>query len=465
MERYSTFLHALRDQIVTGELQPGDFILPENTLSEQYGLSRVSVRKALAELVADGLIEKIPGKGSRIRRPETKQSFTVLRLAWFSTSYELDIVNRIIEAFEQLHPFVKVELDVLPTNGYTDALVRSIDAGQGPDVFMMSDVHAREWIDRRKTDDVEGYVPDHLNEKTSYPQVFELFAYKGRMLGAPFLFSPVVICYNKALFRENGIAEPPKIETWDDLLQIAIQCTRDQGGSGITDQYGFCFSSSYNRWPVFLLQNEGKIMSDDGKRCMFAMERNIEALQFCISLMYRHQVSPIYSHANTALAESLFVKQRVAMIMTTYYCMNEFRDRSIEWDVLPMPQKRQKATLLLGGALAMNAKSERKRLAQRLIDFMTGTVAQMMLKSYSNTIPALRSVAEDNKLLNPHIHPEHYNYFLDVLPYAKPLSSLGFGEREIGRLCDELDLLWANMESPEEACARIEAKFNGERSG
>jgi multiple sugar transport system substrate-binding protein len=460
-ERYNQFLQELKDEIVNGDLKPGEYILPENTLSVKYQISRVSIRKALTELVDEGLIEKIAGKGNRVKSPDQDHTPVMLRLAWFSSSYEIEIVRRIIAAFEQKNPFVKVELTLLPEDGYTDALIRMMDQNQGPDIFMMSDYHFRGWVDAGKTDYLAGYVPPHLNpEETSYPQVFEIFNNEGKMLAAPFIFSPVVICFNRSIFRENGLSEQTPLKDWDDLLRVAKTCTHDLNGDGLIEQYGFCFSSSSNRWPVFLLQNDGQIMSEDRSKCTMAKEENIQALEFCTSLMYKHQVSPIYSHGSSHLAESLFMKERVAMIMTTYYFMNEFRDHSIEWDVLPVPEQRKQATLLLGGGLAVNANSEHSRSTQRLVDFMTGSEAQTLLKTYGCTIPVLKSVAEDDNLLNPDIHPQHYGRFLDVMPYARPLHSLNLNQQEIDTLFDELNLLWACMESPEETCRRIEDKFN-----
>ncbi|GIP31602.1 extracellular solute-binding protein [Paenibacillus sp. J2TS4] len=458
-ERYNRFLQELRDEIVSGELAPGEYILPEGALGEKYGMSRMSIRKALSELVEDGMIEKIPGKGNRITTPAGEQPPILLKLAWFSNSYEIGIVRRILTAFEAKYPNVKVELILLPEDEYTDSVIRMIEQEQSPDVFMLSDQHVREWIDSGKTDYVTGYVPEHLDpQETSYPQIFEIFMNGERMLAAPFIFSPVVIVYNRSIFKQNGINEEPQLKDWSDLLDFAKRCTRDINEDGVVEQYGFCFSSSMNRWPVFLLQNGGELMANG--RSTLSRQENIEALGFCTSLMYEHKVSPIYSHGSSHLAESLFVKERVAMIMTTYYFMNEFRDQSIEWDVLPVPKQQEQATLLLGGGLAINSVSEHMKLSQRLVEFMTGTEAQTLIKRYGCTIPVLRSVAENDDLLDPAIHPAHYGRFLDVLPYSRSLKSLQLSQSETTRLFDELNLLWAGMEKPEEACLRIEKKLN-----
>ena len=91
---------------------------------------------------------------------------------------------------------------------------------------------------------------------------------------------------------------------------------------------------------------------------------------------------------------------------------------------------------------------------------MTGEEAQTLLKKHGCTIPALRSVAEDDRLLNPDIHPQHYNRFLEVLPHAYPLHTLNLSQSEILTLLDELNLLWAGMETPADTCTRIEQLFN-----
>lgn len=460
-EKYDRFLSELRNEIISGIIGPGEFILPENTLSEKYEISRVSVRRALAELVDEGLIEKMAGRGNRVKLPGDARPVETLKIAWFSTSYEIGIVRKILRNYEEAHPLVKLELMLLPEVEYAANLAKLIERGEGPDVFMISDHHFRQLIDLNKLDLLSGYVPGHLKpERDSYPQVFEMFAYEGKMVAAPFVFSPVMICYNRSIFREFGIPEDGPVRNWDDLLGVALRCTRDVSADGTVGQYGFCFSASANRWPVFVLQNGGALMLADRSRSSFADERNVQALEFCVGLMYKHRVSPIFSHGSNHLAERLFVKQRAAMILTTYYFMNEFRDYPIEWDILPVPQHRAAGTLLLGGALAVNRASGKQQLAQSVVDYMTGREAQTLLKKHGCTIPMRREVAEDDGLLDRRIHPPHYKRFVEVLPYARPLRDLNLRQGEVDLLQDELTLLWANMETPQHACERIGTLLN-----
>ena len=53
----------------SGRLLPGERIPPERELAERLGVSRMTVRQALASLAARGLVERGVGRGTFVRRP------------------------------------------------------------------------------------------------------------------------------------------------------------------------------------------------------------------------------------------------------------------------------------------------------------------------------------------------------------------------------------------------------------
>ena len=50
--------------LVASTLRPGDALLGERQLEEQFGVSRITVRRAISDLVQDGALVRIKGKGT-----------------------------------------------------------------------------------------------------------------------------------------------------------------------------------------------------------------------------------------------------------------------------------------------------------------------------------------------------------------------------------------------------------------
>ena len=66
---YRQIEDAVRDGIRSGALRPGTQIAPEPELMAQYGVSRATVRQALAGLIADGQLEIRRGLGTYVTAP------------------------------------------------------------------------------------------------------------------------------------------------------------------------------------------------------------------------------------------------------------------------------------------------------------------------------------------------------------------------------------------------------------
>ena len=64
LPQYKCIEGDLLEQIQAGVYKKGDHIPPEQTLSRQYGVSRVTVRKALENLVEQGILKRTPGAGT-----------------------------------------------------------------------------------------------------------------------------------------------------------------------------------------------------------------------------------------------------------------------------------------------------------------------------------------------------------------------------------------------------------------
>jgi len=71
---YQRLADLLRDEISKGKRKPGDRLPSENVIAEDYGLAPGTIRKALAQLVDDGILERVQGRGTYVRRPSFDRS-------------------------------------------------------------------------------------------------------------------------------------------------------------------------------------------------------------------------------------------------------------------------------------------------------------------------------------------------------------------------------------------------------
>ncbi len=127
----------------------------------------------------------------------------------------LSLWEDIAAEFEDEHPNVTIDITVYENEAFKTAIQPRLQAGDPPDLFqswggggLMEQAEAGLVTDI--TDDVEPWIGD-LNEAA-----VDMYQVDGKQYGVPFDLGMVGFWYNKDLFEEAGIDEPPT--TWDELL-------------------------------------------------------------------------------------------------------------------------------------------------------------------------------------------------------------------------------------------------------
>src|SRR5438270_14022521 len=78
LPRYYQLKEIMRERIQCGEWKPGDLIPSERELGEKYGISRMTARQAIPDLVNEGLCYREQGKGTFDSRHKITQQFSRL---------------------------------------------------------------------------------------------------------------------------------------------------------------------------------------------------------------------------------------------------------------------------------------------------------------------------------------------------------------------------------------------------
>lgn len=76
---YEQIRESLRAEILGGTLRPHQRIPSEKDCMRRFDVSRITVRQALGDLERDGLIFRVPGKGSYVAKPKPTQQLARLQ--------------------------------------------------------------------------------------------------------------------------------------------------------------------------------------------------------------------------------------------------------------------------------------------------------------------------------------------------------------------------------------------------
>lgn len=66
---YQQIYDKLMEEVREGRLRPGERVPSENELAQSFGVSRITTKRVLEMLSDEGLVERVPGKGTFLREP------------------------------------------------------------------------------------------------------------------------------------------------------------------------------------------------------------------------------------------------------------------------------------------------------------------------------------------------------------------------------------------------------------
>lgn len=440
--RFDDMVKTLRSRLASGQYAPGTYLPSVEALSEQFNMSINSVRKGLDTLAAEGWIETIPRVGSRVcPRSIAAAADTTLILAVPHTFARDAALEELLDRFHAQYPHIKVQPTIVP-----ETTPRSCVESGVFDVVALTYPGFEELAEN-------GLLPAlEVQEERSdiYPFLTESFKQDGVLRAQPFLFSPVVLCYNKDHFRESGLLEPDSGWSWDTLLEQAEKLTRKP------ERYGLFFlHETENRWLPFLMQSGQQFVRREDGTVSLRGTKLMDSLSFCRDIVANEAIFPRGLRMD---AQTLLLKQRASIILTTYFGLNMLKDAPFEFDVSPLPRLHTPDTLLLVMGLAVHARSANAEAARELVRFLTSAEAQTLISRHAFSIPAVKPVAEasvperDSRVAN-------YHMFRHIIPTFRLHKDLKMDYRMVARLREELLLFWSGLDDEDALALRLESQL------
>ncbi len=200
---------------------------------------------------------------------------------------------------------------------YTTQVKTTLAGGTGADLFWLGNEDlalASQGVFLPLTDCLKGAAPKSAGDVNDYyPDVLSIAKQGDVVYGLPWIAQPVVLYYNKDLFKAAGLDEPKNGWTWDDFLKDAKALTK-KDASGKATQWGF----SANGWPppqMFIWQAGGEVISADGKTSPIDSPQALEGINFYLSIAYNPDLSPSADVIKEQGFDAMFKAGKVGMFM------------------------------------------------------------------------------------------------------------------------------------------------------
>jgi multiple sugar transport system substrate-binding protein len=351
----------------------------------------------------------------------------------FFTDREAEAIDSVVADFQASHPKIKV---VVKSGQDDSKMTQAIGGGQGPDVGLSysTDIVGQfcasgAWLDLAQ------YIARDKVSMDAFPKtVLQYTEFKGKRCAMPVLADAYGLYYNKKMFADAGIANPPK--TLEEFADAAKKLTKRSADgtiqtAGFLPEWGF-----YENSPAHLAPMVGaQWLKDDGTSAIGGDAKWQTLLKWQKELVdwfgydkleaFRASLGDEYSDANA------FQKGQVAMNIDGEYRIAFAKDQApdLQFGVAPLPTStsdRYGAGYVTGNVVGISKTAKNPEAAWELIKYLTtDTKAIVKLANSLKNIPST-----NDALASPDLKLDSdFKTFIDIFNNPKttttPPSSAG----------------------------------------
>ena len=331
--------------------------------------------------------EEAPAEAEEEAAPESGEEAEPVTITFWTHTHPplVDQVEKMIEEYEEMHPNVTVEYQVIPNNEFGDKMITSFSTGTAPDIINM---------DNNKMTSI--YMPKELvvpvdaqalgydsveDLRDAYvPGAFGGAEYEGEIYGIPSEFNVTAFAINTEHFEEAGLDPNDPPETWEEVGEMGQELVvRDEDGTLKRRGFDFLYLHRgwyHNQFGTLLLQTGGRLVSPDGQEAMIDEPEAVEALEIWYDLVHEYEVSdpnvatreatvPYIDFVDGSMSMSLYNPWGMAFITEETPTYNNYK-------IVPLPQHDpdNPAAPFYAYYWAVNAECEHKEEAFKFIQYM-----------------------------------------------------------------------------------------------
>jgi multiple sugar transport system substrate-binding protein len=346
-----------------------------------------------------------------------------VRIVWstFGAVEELTRFSEFNVDFMTRHPDVESEFVAVPSYAeYHSKILTQLGAGQGPDVFYVSDEYIGRFVDSGQLLDLTDLLsgPDSQSKPDDFFEGLWGGARtpEGRIFGVTNDCNPMVLWFNKPALAAAGVEDDPLALrdagdwTWDAFTTMTGKL-REAG------KHGAVFYNSFLNNYSLIRANGGQVYDESGRFVASQDPKSVEALRF----IYDNIKSKNFTYAN-ALAQgqgpdALFISGQAGFESAGRWLLPTAKDTlpPDAYDIVTWPTTTGNTTepgAVATSFLVINANTPHPAEAfQFLTEFVSKEGQIFRLQGGGNAVPSIKGA--DEVVLEDEV-PAHAQIFLEV---------------------------------------------------
>ncbi|MFD3451904.1 extracellular solute-binding protein [Streptomyces sp. NPDC058691] len=253
---------------------------------------------------------------------------------WYSNNaQEVAWGKSMVADWNAAHPKEQVKAQEIPAGKSSEEVIgAAITAGNAPCLILNTAPAAVPGFQKQgglvALDDFPGgekYLQERTGERLS-----QYASPDGKHYQMPWKSNPVMIFYNKQLFKKAGLdPEHPKLASYQDFLNTSRALVKGGAHAAIwpapTSEF---YQSWFDFYPLFAAQT-GKQLVEDGK-AQFASPDGVKAAEFW-KTMYADHLAPNEQYNGDSFADG-----KAAMAIVGPWAVSVYGDK-VKWGAVPVP--------------------------------------------------------------------------------------------------------------------------------
>lgn len=361
-------------------------------------------------------------------------------------------------AFEAKNPNIEIDLQNTGSGYYQKVLTIIASGSNIPDVMMLAADKLPMFASKNTVLPLDKYLTSQYKSDT-YQMVQDACKYDNKTYAVARDVTSMVMFFNTKMFTDANVSLPGESWTIDDFLALAQKMTKTDA-SGKPTQWGYYFAKYEDTIYDWLLLYGGDYATADGKTSEVNSSGTKQALQFLQDLIYKYKVCPTDAQAKQFgdSDSAPIVAGKVAMTIGGLSMVNAFLTATpkVNYAIRPLPLSKdgKKVCHSFINTWTIPKGAKNPELSWKVLEFFSGENGQQIALDNSLGLAANKKVNTSTFLSQN----SDNKYLLNSLTYATPFRTLVYGADFYNLVDTQLEPVWLNQKSVDDAVTAIQAK-------